>query len=172
MQKEPLPFEQYPIKTVVIVWLINLIVYVTAVYLLWQFDALLGKIFIAFLIILEISVYQEGCTVCYYYGKRCYCGRGKIVPLFFKKGDRQKFCSKKVTFLNLLPHALVALLPLAIGIVLLIRDFNWLILVFTSVPLLNWFIGNHIVFGCFACPHCQQGRICCPAQDFFGKKKK
>lgn len=171
MKPAPQPFENYPARTVLIVWLVNLIVYLASVYLIWRLGALWGVLAIVYLFVVEFSTYWEGCTHCYYYGKRCYSGRGRIAPWLVKKGNPQKFCEKPVTFWNLLPHALVSIAPLIVGIILLIQDFNWLILICTSLPLLQWFMGNQLIFGILACPHCEQGRRCCPAQAFFGKKK-
>jgi hypothetical protein len=170
MQQEPQAFEKYPGWAVFVHWLIFLIVYFASTYIISQFSRFWAGVYILYIILLEIWTYKEGCSICYYYNKRCFSGRGKIAPLFFKKGDPQKFCQKKVTVWNLLPHALVTLLPIIIGVILLIKDFNWLILVLAVIPVLNWFVGNQIVFGKIACPHCSQVRICCPAQDFFGKR--
>ena len=88
----------------------------------------------------------------------------------FKKGDPRRFCEKQVTWKNLLPQIMVTVFPLIGGAYLLWTSFEWLILGLMLVPVIIWFLGNPLVYGKLACPHCRQGRICCPANDFFGKK--
>lgn len=171
MKQEPKAFESYPLSTVLIANTVSLIVSAVGVYLLWQLNIILGLLFIVYLLGLEFSVYRQGCSCCYYYGKRCAFGRGKIAPFLVKKDDPQKFCQRKVTWKNLLPVILVSLIPLIAGIVLLVRDFNWLILILLFVPLANWFLISPLLYGKLVCLHCKQGRLCCPANDFFGKKK-
>lgn len=171
-EPEPKVFENYPSWIISITGLQSLLVYAVGAYLVFQFGLIWGILYIIYLFGLEISIYKEGCVSCYYYGKRCAFGRGKIASLFFKKNEPQKFCQKKVTLPKLIPHILTALIPVVIGIILLIRDFNWLILILTAIPILNWFVGNPLIYGKLACLHCAQGRICCPANDFFGKKNK
>lgn len=95
---------------------------------------------------------------------------GENRPPLFKRDDPKRFCEKQVTWKNLMPQILVTLIPVAAGIYLLIQSFSWTILILTLTPVLIWFFGNPIIFGKLVCPHCKQGRICCPANEFFGKK--
>ncbi len=170
MKKEPAVFKEYPISTVLIFNIVALINYVIGVYLFYQINALFAWLYLIYVIIIEISIYKEGCVSCWYYGKRCASGRGKIAPLFFKKDDPKKFCEKEVTWKNLLPTMLTTILPIVVGGFLLLQDFSWVVVVFIAVPILTWVFGNPIIYGKLACPHCKQGRICCPANEFFGKK--
>jgi hypothetical protein len=171
MEKEPQAFENYPLSTVLTTNGITLLIWVVSVYLVWQLGMLWGGLFIIYLIGLEFFVYKHGCSCCYYHSKRCAFGRGKIAPFIVKKDDPQKFCQRKVTWLNLLPVVLGSLIPIVAGVILLIRDFNWPILILTLIPLINWFFVNPLIYGKLICLHCQQGRLCCPANEFFGKKK-
>ena len=171
MEKEPQVFENYPLSTVLIINGITLLIWVTGVYLVWQLSILWGALFIVYLLGLEFFVYKHACSCCYYYGKRCAFGRGKIAPFLVKRDDPQKFCQRKVTWSNLLPIVLGSLIPVVAGVILLIRDFSWPILILTLIPVINWFFLNPLIYGKLICLHCQQGRLCCPANDFFGKKK-
>ncbi|MBW2994872.1 hypothetical protein KY312_00830, partial [Candidatus Woesearchaeota archaeon] len=103
---------------------------------------------------------------------RCAFGRGLIAAKIYKKGNPKKFCEKKIEFKDLIPQILVAAVPVVVGIALLIsRGFNLLILLATIYPVASWFLINPIIYGKLACIHCKQGSICCPALDFFSKKK-
>lgn len=172
IKKEPEAFEKYPLSTVLITNIANLIICIIGVYLVWQLGVFWGVLFIVYLLGNEFFIYKHGCLCCYYYGKQCAFGRGKIAPFLVKKDDPQKFCQRKVTWLNLLPVVLSSLIPVIVGVILLFKDFRLFILILTLIPILNWFLINPLIFGKLVCLHCKQGRLCCPANDFFGKKKK
>jgi len=171
-EKQPSAFENYPLSTNLITSIVTLLICAVGVYLLWQLGMIWGILFILYIIGLELFTFKHGCSCCYYYGKRCAFYRSKVAPLFFKKDDPQKFCQRKVTFWNLLPTVLASLIPVIVGVFLLIKSFSLLILILTLIPVINWFIVNPLIFGKLVCLHCKQGRICCPANDFFGKKSK
>lgn len=178
IKKKPKLYECYPASKVFIFNLVTLSVYGVGLYLMylvWKWSAAL---FLIYILIIEYSLYKEGCRYCYYYGKRCVAGRGKIVPFFFKKGDSKKFCEKTISFKDFIPHLLIVFVPVLGGIYLMIMDFSWLILGLTLWPLIVNFVGNPIIYGNIACPHCKQGAKCCPACEYFmknyeprGKKK-
>jgi len=113
-----------------------------------------------------------GCRSCWYFGKRCAFGRGKIAALFAVKGDAALFCQKEIDWSKTLPHFCLLLIPLMAGLFLLLQNFKWLVLVLMLIPALVWFFGNPLIYGRLACRYCKQGRICCPASAFFQKIKK
>ncbi len=170
--KEPEAFDKYPVSTTIIFWMVGLLNIMIGIYLLSMINIILSVLFLAYVIIIELQVYREGCVSCWYYGKRCASGRGKIAPKLFRKQDPKRFCEKKVTWKNLLPTVLVTAIPVAAGIYVMFQAFTYLVLGLTIIPLLIWFIGSPLLYGKTVCPHCRQGRICCPANDFFGKKAK
>lgn len=170
MNKAPVAFVKYPLSTVMIFNSVALLNYAIGIYLFYLASALFSLLYIFYVLAVEINVYREGCVSCWYYGKRCAMGRGVIAPLFFKKQDSKRFCEKQVTWKNLLPGMLTTVFPIIVGVYLLLQSFNWLVLILMAVPVLTWVVGNPIIYGRLACPHCKQGRICCPANDFFSKK--
>ena len=170
MTKEPEAYEHYPMSTVVIFNLVTVINYLIGIYLLARVGLVWGVLFFLYVIAMEFMVYREGCVNCYYYGKRCMSGRGVIAKKLFRKGNPKVFEEKKVTWKNLLPQVMLTVFPLIGGGYLLWQGFEWLILVLMTIPILMWFVGNPLIYGKLACLHCRQGRKCCPANDFFGKK--
>ena len=167
----PKVFEKYPISAVFAFQFVSLVNYAVGIYLLYLINQVFAGLFIVYIIALELFTYKEGCSSCYYYGKRCMSGRGKIAPLFVKKGNSRDFCKKQITWKNLLPTVLLSLIPIIAGVYLLIQSFSFLVLGLMLVPVLTWFIGNPLLYGKLGCLHCKQGRICCPANEFFGKNK-
>ncbi len=170
--KEPKGFESYPLWMVLVYNLISLSVYFAGLYLLYIVWPWLALLFFIYILYLEVRTYKEGCRYCYYYGKVCVAGRGKIVKLFFKKGNPKNFCKKPVSFKDFIPHLFVSIIPIGAGIYLLIQDFNWFILLLTVWPVIIWFAGNPIIYGELACPNCKQCQICCPVANYFIKKEK
>jgi hypothetical protein len=85
---------------------------------------------------------RKSCVNCYYYGKFCAFGKGKISSLFFKKGDSRQFVKCKITWKDILPDFLVSIVPVVVGIVLLIVKFNWLILSLMVLLVVLTSIGN------------------------------
>ena len=161
--------EKYPIKTVLIFWIVNLLSFVFGFYIISKLNLYLGVLYIIYILILEFKVYKEGCVICCYYGKRCAFGRGLIASKFFKKGDNKKFCDRKLSWKGMIPEILVLLIPIVIGVYFLVKDFNYLMLVFVIYLALIWFVFNALFYGKLACCYCKQGSICCPAKKFFNK---
>lgn len=162
-------FENYPSWMVLSYNLATFATYAAGAYILFQLGILFGALYLLFLFYLELSVYREGCVNCYYFGKVCIAGRGKIAPLFFKKGNPKKFCEKEMSFKDLVPQLLSVIIAEVVGIYLLLQSFSWLIVGVMAVPIIVWVFGNPIIYGKLACPHCKQGEICCPAKDYFSK---
>jgi hypothetical protein len=120
---------------------------------------------------LEIRLLRKSCVNCYYYGKRCAFGKGKLCSLFFKKGNKEGFTGD-FTWKDLIPDMLVAIIPLLIGITRLIVGFNWLLL---SLIILLFFLvstGNGFIRGSLACKYCKQREIDCPADKMFNKEEE
>lgn len=166
-------YENYPIEKVIITVAIQLLLCVAGAYIMFRLSWITGGLYIAFLIFLERSIYKEGCRYCYYYNKRCAFGRGKLAPIFFKKGNPKKFCEREIKWKDFVPMMLASLIPVIVGIALLIsRGFHLLTLIAILYPIANWFVINPILYGQLACKHCKQGGKCCPALEFFSKSKK
>ena len=56
-----------------------------------------------------------------------------------------------------------------VGIVLLIRDFSWLVLAMVILLLFLATLGNGVIRGSLACKYCKQREIGCPAEQLFAK---
>jgi hypothetical protein len=166
-KKPPEAYESYPAGTVIFYNLILIINYAIGVYILSQLWTWLGLLFVFYAIFLESMVYREGFSCCYYYGKRCFSGRGKLAPKFVKRDDPKKFCEKEVTVKSLIPNILALVFPVLGGAIILYLSFSWLILGLMIIPILIWFCGNPLIYGNLACPHCKQGRIPRPFSSIF-----
>ena len=77
-----------------------------------------------------------------------------------------------MTWKDLIPDLLISLFPLVTGIVLLILDFNIVLLLALLVLLFLTTSGNGLVRGSFACKFCKQWELGCPAMALFNRGKQ
>jgi hypothetical protein len=108
---------------------------------------------------------------CYYYGKWCSLGRGKLCALLFPKGNPQKFIDRKVTWRDVVPDFLVFIFPLIGGIIGLFLHFSWIVVGALIALAMFSFGGNALVRGMLACKHCKQRDLGCPAVQLFNQGK-
>ena len=169
--KKEVYFENYPLPIVFFSNLVSILIYLIGIFIIYQIGLLWLILYLVFIGILEFRLIKGHCTNCYYYGKTCAFGKGKISSMFFKKGNPKNFCRKQMTWKDIIPDFMVSLIPFIIGIILLIRDFDWILLSFVVLLFVLTFIGNGIIRSQLACKYCKQRKIGCPAQKLFEKKK-
>jgi hypothetical protein len=164
-------YENYPFWIVLFSNIVSIAIYAAGAIVLFQISWILMALYILYILLLEIMLLRKSCVNCYYYGKFCAFGQGKLCSLFFKKGDTNKFAHKIMTWKDIAPDFMVSLIPIVAGIILLIIDFNWLVLAMVLVVILLTFIGNGFVRGSLACKYCKQRKAGCPAERLFNQTK-
>lgn len=164
-------FENYPFWFILVSNAMSISAYILGVYVMLSFGVAWALLYLAYCLFLEFRVLSTSCVSCYYYGKLCCFGKGKISALLFKRSSR-KFMDRKITWIEILPDFLVTLIPIFSGIFLLINDFNWAILAAILLLFLITTVGNAFVRGSLACKFCRQRGLGCPACELFGGKKK
>lgn len=163
-------YDNFPLWMVLASDAVSFGIYILGAYVIFQFGAVWFWLYILFCLFQEFRVMRMSCIYCYYYGKLCGLGKGRIAALFFKKGDPKKFLEKKITWKDLIPDLLVSLIPFLAGIYLLIVGFNWLMLCLVAALFLLTTAGNGFVRGNIACKYCKQRKLGCPAEKLFSKK--
>ena len=162
-------YEEYPWWIILLSNLVSLAIIAIGAFLIYQLGLAWMIVYLLFILALEVRLLRGSCVHCYYHGKTCAFGRGRVSGLFFEKGDPDKFSEKDVGWKDMIPDIMVALIPLVIGIILLIRDFSWLILAMLVLLLLLASSGNAWIRGSLACKYCKQREIGCPAEQLFAK---
>jgi hypothetical protein len=162
-------YERYPWWIILLSNLVSLAITVIGAYLTYQLGLAWMIAYILFVLVLEIRLLRWSCIDCYYHGKACAFGKGKVSGLLFKKGDPERFNKKRITWKDMIPDILVALFPLVAGIIVSIRDFSWLVLAMLVILLLLVSSGNAWIRGKLACRYCKQREIGCPAEQLFAK---
>ena len=162
-------YDEFPLSLVLFCIVVSISIYIVGAYLI----APLGNIFVAlyllFCLWMEIRVLIISCRDCYYYGRLCAFGKGKICSLLFKKGVPERFKTKKITWIHLIPDFLVSLIPLVIGGFYLVTSFTWMRLSFILVLVIIAFPVTGFMRGSISCKFCRQKEMGCPAVQLFGK---
>ena len=170
--EETKSYENFPAWIALLVTAVTLSIYAIGAYILAGFGVLFSSIYLLYCFLIELNVLRRSCVDCYYYGRTCGLGRGKLCALFFKKGEPQRFAEKEISWSAILPDFMVSIIPLVGGIILLIIDFTWLLVVLLALLFILAFGGNAVVRGSFACKYCKQREIGCPAEQLFSKDQK
>lgn len=163
--------EKFPAWIVLISNLSSILIYLSGSVIVFHIGWIAAVVFLAFIIALEYRLISRHCVNCYYWGKVCGFGKGRLSALFFKKGDPARFCEKEMTWKDLIPDLLVSLIPFIAGIVLIIISFDIVLLVSLIVLVLLTTAGNNYIRGNLTCRYCRQREIDCPAERLFNKEK-
>lgn len=168
--KETITYEKFPLGIVLLFNLVAISIYAIGAYILAGFGIIFSVLYLLYCIWIEIGILRGSCVNCYYYGKVCGLGRGKLCSFLFKKGNPEKFVEMELSWFKMLPDFMVITFPIIGGIILLLKDFNWLIVAILAILFILYFGGNAIIRGSFACKYCKQREIGCPAEKMFGKE--
>lgn len=164
-------YENYPVGTVILSNLVSLAIYAIGLLIIFRLGLVISLLYLLFILGFEFRLIRYHCTNCFYWGKRCGFGKGRLSSLFFKKGDISKFCRKDMTWRDMIPDILISLVPLVIGIILLILKFDLILFLGLIVLLLLTSMGNGFIRGTLTCNYCAQRELGCPAYVLFNKAK-
>ena len=170
--KEIKSYENFTVWVPLYEIFISVISYGIGAVILNGFGVIFSILYLGYCTCAEIFVIMRSCKNCFYYGKMCGLGKGKIALLFVKEGDTKKFAERDISLVQMIPDFLVVIFPIAGGILLLILDFSLILLVLMIVLVILFFGGTAFIRGSFACKYCKQKEIGCPADKIFNKKGK
>lgn len=164
-------YENFPGGIVLVSNAVSLGIDILGFLILVRAGLLFAVLYLIYILILEYRLLRYSCTNCYYWGKVCGFGKGKISSWLFTKGDNSKFCLKQITWKSMIPDLLVSLIPFVAGIILLIREFSVDLLLMLLILMLLTTQGNAYIRGKLTCRHCRQQELGCPADLLFKKEK-
>ncbi len=170
--QEPGCKENYPTAIVIGSNLLSLLIYGIGAFILFRFGIIWVIGYVFFILILEFRLLSGHCVDCFYYGKTCAFGKGRLSSMFFQKGNPEKFSQMTLTWKDIIPDFLMFMIPVLAGILLLIQEFTWIVFILIITLFLLGFLGNALVRGQLACRYCKQREIGCPAERLFNKTKK
>jgi hypothetical protein len=170
--KETKTYENFPSWMVLTAVVFSFFVYALGAYILSGLGLVFLILYLCYCLFIEVNLMRRSCVNCYYYGKFCGLGRGRLCSFFFKKGDPEAFIGDEISWTSLVPDFLVFIFPLVGGIILLVKDFSWILLGLLLVLLVLSFGGNAFIRSSFACKYCRQRELGCPAEKMFGSEKR
>jgi hypothetical protein len=170
--EEPMVYEKFPGRIVLLSNLLTVSIYGIGACLMAGLGIWALAAYIVYCGWIELRVLRQGCVNCCYYGKTCAFGKGRLCALLFRQGDPQRFAQSQISWSDLLPDFAVSLIPAAAAFIQLVTDFRWVTLALLAALLVLTFQGNAVVRGTFACRHCRQRQIGCPAERLFSKSSQ
>lgn len=165
-------YDNFPVWIVALSNSVSILIYIAGFMIVLQLSWLAAAFYLAFLLALEFRLLSRHCVNCYYFGKTCGFGKGRLSALFFKKGSPEKFCEVNFTWKDLIPDLLVFLIPFITGIILIITHFDLIVLLEMIIMIALTTMGNSVVRGSFACKYCRQRELGCAAEKLFSSGQK
>ena len=164
--------EIYPFRTVLLSGLVSILIYTSGFLITLRLSWIVAIPYLVFIFFLEYRLLSRHCVNCYYWGRTCGFGKGRVSSIFFKKGNPSKFCESEFGWKDMIPDLLVSLVPLILGIIILILDFNVIVLIAMVLLIFLSTLGNGYIRGNLTCKYCRQREIGCPAEQLFKKGKE
>jgi hypothetical protein len=91
----------------------------------WFFHPIAAWVYLAVALLMVFVILRRlVCVNCYYYGKRCPIGWGKLAALMFKQGSMDKFGTSVGVKLAPMTYGLLSLIPLGFVIAAMVQDFE------------------------------------------------
>ncbi len=150
-------YHDYPLSTVLLRWLFLGAAFGLGIYILLKFEPVLAYIYVFYgAICLTLILPLSRCVYCYYHGRRCDCGFGKVAAYLFPKKDESQYNSKYAYFTL---TYLFWLLPGLLGFIQVLRKKSLLaLLVFLGFLLA--LLLERVVLKNLGCKNCHQREIC------------
>lgn len=152
--------EEYPLSVVLIENIVLALWIVLGTIFVSQISVIIGLIYIACALIVILVVMRKLlCTHCYYYGKRCHVGWGKISSILYDKGNLDEFSTCVGQKIAPIFFGLLALIPMIFGSISLLKNFmiSKLILM---ILLLGTILYSSIVTRKESCGKCKMKNVC------------
>jgi hypothetical protein len=165
-------FENFPWWMVLICNLVGLAIYAIGLFLMVRLGTVWGVFYAVYCVWMEWRLLSGSCRSCYYFGKRCGFGKGRLCSWFFNQRSERTLCAKRFSWRDVVPDFMVSLIPLGVGIAILIRNFSWVVLLLIVTLAFLGSVATGFVRGQLACKHCKQREIGCPAEQLFSKTKQ
>ncbi|MEW6515360.1 MAG: hypothetical protein AB1439_00460 [candidate division FCPU426 bacterium] len=172
MKKEEQCFDRYPAGIVAVSAAQALLIYLAGAGIMARAGLAAAGIYIAFCLWCEYRVLSGSCVHCAYYGKPCAFGRGLLSSWLFKQGDPARFNARQITWAAMVPDLLISLAPLAVGVFFLVTAFSWLLLGLVAALVILAFPVTGLIRSQWACAHCKQRLLGCPAEKLFAGPAK
>lgn len=155
--------ESYPSNIVIVSNLLGVLSYAFGASILWLLSPPVAIAYIGLVVFTFILSMRFRCRFCYYYGKRCFSGMGRLAALLLAKGKAEDFGRSR----NVAPAAVasfaVMLLPLAGAVAVGLSGLSRLLLALVIIYVMVAIVPGFYVRANMYCKDCRQGQMGCPA---------
>jgi len=154
---KPFPKDTYPWTLIILRWIISGLIFALGFYIFNNFNQMAAIIYSIYAVLgIVVILPLSKCRNCYWYGKRCQIGWGKVAAFLFPHGKEEDFRLSLHFTLLLTP---IWVLPFLLAFLKLFtqRNLHWLI-IFALIFLLP-FMKRWTRKG-LACRRCLHRRLC------------
>lgn len=162
-QNSPLTFyyENYPASRILMFQFTGILSYTIGFFIIVHtFSNLYAIVYLILCFFANLSVMIGSCTRCYYYGKWCGTGLGKISAKFQRK-DPTRFGQTKTANIELGLNALTIAIPLFILLVKFISIPSIKVFIILVALVLSGLLRLVLIKALILCSNCAQGNIKC-----------
>ena len=153
--------EEYPLKGVILGNIVMVAWVTVGTIGCWFLNPIIAWIYLAFaLIMVGLVLRKLVCRGCYYYGKRCALGWGKLAALLSKREDISKFGTGVGQKLAPITYGLLTLVPLVTIIVSFFIDGLSIQKIIILIFLLSFSAYGSVVSRKVNCARCKMRFIC------------
>jgi hypothetical protein len=161
--------DNFPLWIPILSNLVSVLIYLSGFIITLSLSWIAAIPYLIFILGIEYRLLSSHCTSCYYWGRWCGFGKGKISARFFKRGDPSKFCGKNFTWREMIPDILVSLIPILVAVILMIIRFSPVVLFALIILIVSATTGTGYIRTNLTCKYCKQREIGCPAEQLFKK---
>ena len=152
--------DEYPMSIVIIENLFIFLWLVVGTILCRAFSQLAGWLYLAFGLIMVLVVMRIlVCKNCYYHGKQCHTGWGKLSAVYCKQGELNRFGCGIDGVTPPIFYGLMALAPLIFGIISMVQSFLISTMIVLIIFLLIVVISSFVLRK-KACAICKMKNLC------------
>ena len=152
--------EEYPIRYVVTGNLAIALWIGLGTFISWTFHPIAGWLYLIFAVVMVVFVLRKLlCTNCYYYGKRCSMGWGKVSAWLFKKGRIKHFNKGSSQSFGIATYNILTIVPVILIIVSMVLDFEIIKVAALALFLTAYFWKGKVVYK-KACSQCKMRFVC------------
>lgn len=124
--------ESFPLAWVIVENLLHLSIWTAAGYLLWPIWKPFGLpiftiIWAVLVVVVQILLKKHNCSGCYYYGKQCHLGWGKISSAMFAQDSGSPKTGTNLSFFYIIPPPVIVLTSLIFAIIGDPSRFYWFV---------------------------------------------
>lgn len=135
----------------------------------WFFHPIAAWVYLAASVLMVFVVLRRlVCVNCYYYGKRCPIGWGRLTALMFKQGSMDRFATSIGVKLAPMTYGVLSLIPIGFVIAAMVQGFEIAqAVVLVLLPAISAYSGA--VSRKKSCMNCKM-KLICPGSAFREKK--